>query len=142
MAETWPTLDDIAAARQRYEAKIPGWQRPAAWALTKRDADGVEVVQLNVDGHHLPAVVIASVVGHVAGSAAYDLDQPTLLQVNELIAPAEACTEIPHPNLWALQKLAKEGHGVTVVYVGDMAQPADDPAVETVRQAAANEKGS
>jgi hypothetical protein len=60
--ERWETVKEIATARERFEAGIPGYAPPAAY--------GVGLTDLAVDpvAHSLPAVVLATVVGHTAGT--------------------------------------------------------------------------
>jgi hypothetical protein len=133
---SWPTLDDLDAACERFEAAIPGWRRPAAHALVLRQGDEVEIIRLNVDGRHLPCVVLATVCGHANGSAAYDLSTEQFDRAIELLTPADACTDVDHPNLWAWRALRPRSSMPTAVFVADLAEKADDPTVEAVRLAA------
>jgi hypothetical protein len=58
-----------------------------------------------VEGTHLlPAVVLASVCGHVADTATYQLTAEMLAKAG-LLAPAEAATHVGHPNLWSWRAL-------------------------------------
>ena len=134
--ERWSTLDDLAAARERFEQGIPGWRRPVVYALVLRHGDEVEILRLNVDEHYLPVVVLATVCGYANGTAAYDLTTEQFDRAIELLTPAEACTDVDHPNLWAWRAVRSRSSTPTAVFVDDLAEQADDPAVEAVRRAA------
>jgi hypothetical protein len=133
---TWTTLADLVAARERFEAAIPGWQRPQAYGLVRRTGDRIEVLHVEIGAHPLPTVVLATVCGYAHGTAVYDLDPATFERAIELLSPAEACTEVDHPNLWKWQALRREGVTPVVVFIEDLSRTYDDPAVEAVRLAA------
>ena len=103
--ERWSTPDEIAAARARFEAAIPGWRDPAVYAVGRRTGDGVEFARINTSVHRLPAVILATVAGHATGSASYILDLGTFDRAIALLTPAEADTSQDHPNLWAWRRL-------------------------------------
>ena len=77
--ERWTTPQEIATARERMEAAIDGYERPAAYALGLAGEDGAaagDVFPLvNSGANFLPAVVLATVCGHARGTATYELDQ-------------------------------------------------------------------
>lgn len=102
-----------------------GWERPAAWGLLTPDGS---VVRANIREGYLPGVVLASVIGHRTGSRSYSLTADHITEAVALAEPAEACTQIPHPNLAAL-RLLSDGALVTYIseadFVGD---PEDDGA--------------
>jgi hypothetical protein len=136
MTEQWHTSADIDAARERFERAIPGWQRPAAWAIGRAtDEDTTLFERINVGEGYLPAVVLATVSGHVNGSGSYPLTVDDLDRAVELLAPAEACTEMEHPNLRAMRALradlADDELGV-VVFVGELSDRTDDPGVRSL----------
>lgn len=136
MTERWETTDEIAAARQRFEAAIPGWAAPAAYGIGRLVDDQVEFVRINVGQHPLPAVVLATVCGHRAGSASYRLDSAALRQAIALLAPAEACTAYQHPNLAAWRRLDGElgaAEPAVVVFVGELHRACDDRHAEALR---------
>jgi uncharacterized protein (DUF952 family) len=140
-AEQWPTPEEIAAARQRFEAAIPGWVAPRAYGLGRLAGDRVEFVRVNVAEHPLPAVVLATVCGHRGGSASYRLDAAGLARAVNLLAPAEVCTAYDHPNLAAWRRLLPElgDDSAVAVFVADLDRPGDDrhvaALVELARQA-------
>ena len=136
MTERWETTDEIAEARQRFEAAIPGWVAPTAYAIGRLVGDQVEFVRVNVAEHPLPAVVLATVCGHRAGSASYQLDSAALRRAIALLAPAEACTAYQHPNLAAwrqLDSILGPAESAVVVFVGELDRACDDRHAEALR---------
>jgi hypothetical protein len=136
MTERWSTTEEIIAARDRLERGL-GWRRPAAHAVARETGGQIEFVRINIDENYLPAVVLASVVGHRGGSASYRLTATDLDAAIDMLAPAEACTEYEHPNLYAWrQLLASLGGGcVIAVFVEDRAARSDDPYVTALLDA-------
>ncbi len=109
--EQWTTMDDLVAARERFEAAIPGWRTPVAQGLglVRFDApDAVEYPVVNTSQHRLPVVVLATVLGHAAGSATYDVSRDQLDEAVATLAPASAATFMEHPNLAAWRALQAE----------------------------------
>ena len=138
----WSTPEGLRAVRESIAATIPGWSAPAAYAVGIGAGSGSREVgfpHVNADGvHHLPAVVLAKVVGHPGGTATYDVTEDQLRSAVDTLAPAEACTAVEHPNLraWrALLKQAQEVPGLTLtaVFVADLADPAASEADATMR---------
>ncbi|WP_326558980.1 hypothetical protein [Micromonospora sp. NBC_01796] len=139
MTERWETVEEIASARRRFEAGIPGWVTPKAYGIGHLVGDRVEFVRINVGAHPLPASVLATVCGHSAGSASYRLDREGLRRAIDLLAPAEACTAYEHPNLFAWRRLhdVLGPDGVAVaVFVADLHQPSADEHAEALREQA------
>ncbi|WP_256206564.1 inositol monophosphatase family protein [Nocardioides luteus] len=142
----WKTMDEILAARTRFETAIAGWTPPQAHgvglrpsAATSYEPDHFKLV--NAYGHRLPAVVIATVVGHTSGTAAYRMTREDLERAIELISPAEAYGEYDHPNLWSwrdriLPALTEDPEAeVVAVFIGDEPEESLDPAIDAFRQA-------
>ncbi|MGW0658707.1 hypothetical protein [Streptodolium elevatio] len=139
-AENWTTAADLAAARERFEAAIPGWRTPAAFGMgtvasgTDAEADGAaaEFPVANAGGAALSAVVLATACGHRTGTASYDLTVDQVGRAVELLAPAEGYTAVPHPNMAAwravLARLRAGDRGVraVAVFVADLADPVAD----------------
>jgi hypothetical protein len=135
MSERWATTEEIAAARRRFEAALPGWRPPMAYGVARLDDGRIEFARVNVGDHALPAVVLATVCGHRAGSASYRLDAVGLGRAIELLAPAEACTAYEHPNLAAWRWLhagLSEGDAAVAVFA-DLDEPCGDPYVAALR---------
>ncbi len=145
--ERWTTPEEIAAARERMEAAIDGYERPAAYALGQAGEIGAaagDVFPLvNSGANFLPAVVLATVCGHVRGTATYVLDEQRLLRAIDLLAPAEACTDYEHPNLVAWRQVRAElanqpSAQVIAVFLGDQEpSPTDGPYERLLRDALA-----
>ncbi len=124
--DEWSTLDGLAAIRQRMGAQLPGWEPPASYALV---LDG-EPDHVNAPGgtHGLPAVVLGTVLKHDGSTATIDVSRQQLDEAIITLAPAEACTDVDHPNLAAWRALrdrldARGGGRVQAVFV----RSADDP---------------
>jgi hypothetical protein len=144
--ERWTTPDEIATARERMEAAIDGYERPAAFALGLAAevgaADGDVFPHVNSGANFLPAVVLATVCGHVRGTATYVLDEPRLQQAIDLLARAEACTDYDHPNLAAWRQVRAEladlpGTQVVAVFLGDLEPSRTDGPYERLLWSAA-----
>lgn len=141
----WATPEELAAARERLEAAIDGYERPAAFALGLAGDDGASAEdvfpRVNSAANFLPAVVLATVCGHVQGTATYVLDEQRLQQAIDLLAPAEACTDVEHPNLVAWRRVRAElvdrpGAQVVAVFLGDLEpSPTDGPYEQLLRSA-------
>ena len=145
--ERWTTPQEIATARERMEAAIDGYERPAAYALglagEDRAAAGDVFPLVNSGANFLPAVVLATVCGHARVTATYELDEQRLQQAIDLLAPAEACTDYDHPNLAAWRRVRAEladrpGAQVVAVFLGDLApSPTEGPYERLLRDAVA-----
>ncbi|WP_256328682.1 inositol monophosphatase family protein [Nocardioides sp. YR527] len=144
--DQWKTMDDILAARTRFETAIDGWAPPAAHGVGLRpsaapDHQPEHFPLVNAYGHRLPAVVIATVVGHTAGTAAYRLTREELERAIELISPAEAYLDYDHPNLgsWRdriLPALTEDPEAeVVAVFIGEEPEESPDPAIDAFRAA-------
>lgn len=143
-AERWETPADITAARERLAAAIPGWTHPLAYGVAfvpSVDAEiGPEHFPL-VGGtaHRIPAVALATVLGHSGGTAVFELTRAQLESAVELLAPAEACTAYEHPNLRQWRDVIlpawerDPGARVVAVFIGEAGN--EDPAVAALRRA-------
>lgn len=139
-------MDEILAARTRFETAIEGWTPPQAHGVGLRPSTATthepeHFPLVNAYGHRLPAVVIATVVGHKSGTAAYRLTRQQLERAIELISPAEAYVEYDHPNLasWRdriLPALTEDPEAeVVAVFIGDEPEQHQDPAIDAFRAA-------
>ncbi|MDA2813991.1 hypothetical protein O4J56_25320 [Nocardiopsis sp. RSe5-2] len=139
MTAQWPTKDDLAAARKRFEEAIPGWEPPVAFGVGLVGDDGTSFPVVNRRSGFLSAVVLGMVCGHASGTRTYDLPPYVLAEAVRLMSPAEACTDVRHPNLTAWRSIlaeieGAEGHDETegtgrravAVFVGDFADPPAD----------------
>lgn len=137
--EHWPTVEDITAARDRFEAALPGWRPPAAFGIARDGTDGPVFVRVGTAEHRLPAAVLATVCGHAGGSGSYRLGRDDLEQVIRLLTPAQACTDLEHPNLVAWQWLLADmtpGEQVVAVFAGALTDAPGDRYVAALLAAA------
>lgn len=139
-------MDEILAARARFESAIEGWAPPAAHGVglvpsTESTPAAEHFPLVNAYGHRLPAVVMATVVGHTGGTAAYRLTRQDLERAIELISPAEAYVDYDHPNVrsWRdrlLPALTEDPEAeVVAVFIGDEPEESPDPAIDAFRAA-------
>ncbi len=139
MSERWATPDEIATARARFEAAIPGWRQPAVYGVGRRVGGDIEFARVNTSVHRLPAVILATVCGHTTGPASYTIGVDGLDRAIALLSPAEADTSQPHPNLWAGRRVREtlgDTDEVVAVFDEDSSEPTDDPDVLAMRKAA------
>ena len=151
LGDRWETREKIAAARERLTADLPGWKQPAAYGLGIYDPSGELVFgRKNVGEHPLPAVVMATVLGHEGGSNSYEIDAATLQQAIRLLEPAGACRDYDHPNLADWKKVLQllKGNRQTeakMVFVADFDDWRDNDDVDDLCEAvyyAAKSKGN
>lgn len=107
MTEAWITDDDLRTARDRFAAGIPGFVMPVAYGAARRDGSELSFGHVNTVGavRPLPAVVLASVCGYTDTSGAFELSRDRFAEAVGRLAPAEAATHLPHPNLWSWRAL-------------------------------------
>jgi hypothetical protein len=111
--ERWTTDADLAAARDRFAAQVPGYVPPVAYALARRDPGGLVFGHVNQIGaaRGLPAAALAVVCGYSNRSGTSTLDAEQVQEVLRRLAPAEAATHVPHPNIWSWRTLLEESTG-------------------------------
>jgi hypothetical protein len=139
VTERWETVEAIIAARDRFEAAIPGWRPPAAFGIARDGADGPVLVRVGTAEHRLPAAVLATVCGHLGGSGSYRLGRDDLERAIRLLAPAQACTDLEHPNLVAWQWLHADlapGESVVAVFAAALTDAPGDRYVAALLAAA------
>jgi hypothetical protein len=132
MAEAWSTDVELVAARDRFAASIDGYVPPVAYALARRDGDGLVFGHVNRVGEArgLPAAALATVCGYSRRSGTYEVSAEDLAAVVGLLAPAEAATHIPHPNIWSWRDLLREAPNGASFAAFYWADPADPPQSE------------
>ena len=141
MMESWNTVDDLHAARERFEAAMPGYTAPASYAVgvaTIGPSGAVLDVwypHVNTSAHKLPCAVLATECGYRTGTETFMLSTEHLARAVDRLSPAEACTELDHPNLrtWrALLRLAQAApppggsRAFVAAFVGDFSDPLAD----------------
>jgi hypothetical protein len=139
----WSTPQGLAAIRDHLAARIAGWRQPVAYAVAISPASSSpewEFAHVNAPGdrHGLPAVVLASVLRHDGSTASIPLSRGALAASIESLAPAEACTELPHPNLAAWREVLAELEGnpareAVAVFVADLDDPVTSEADGSMR---------
>jgi hypothetical protein len=139
----WSTPEGLAAIRAHLAARIDGWHQPVAHAVGLSPAtSSPEWVfpHVNAPGgaHGLPAVVLATVIGHDGSTATLDLTHGDLEAAVESLAPAEACTSVEHPNLQAWRDVLAEldsnpARSAVAVFVSDLEDPVTSEADASMR---------
>jgi 2,3,4,5-tetrahydropyridine-2-carboxylate N-succinyltransferase len=119
MTINYETLAGLRAWRDSIEASIPGYRRPAAFAVGAATiAPSGQILDtrypvVNTDAHTLSPAVLSQVLGRANGTATFRLEPADLEAAVATLAPAEACTDTDHPNLqtWrGLLDLSKQPH--------------------------------
>lgn len=139
----WGTVDGLAAIRQHLADRIDGWRSPVAYGVGLSPASSSpewEFPHVNAPGgrHGLPAVVLATVIGHDGSTATREISTAHLAAAIESLAPAEACTDVEHPNLAAWRTLLAEAESnpartLAAVFVADLHDPVTSDADGTLR---------
>src|SRR4051812_45012521 len=110
--EAWTTDEELAAARERFAAQIPGWVPPAAHGTVLIRGNRAEVLVANArergGGALLPAAALALVLGRAGGTATWDVEPAALDEVLRLLVPATAAVHRPHPNTVAWRAVRDE----------------------------------
>ncbi|MDZ5622961.1 pyridoxamine 5'-phosphate oxidase family protein [Nocardioides sp. HM23] len=136
--DEWSTLDGLAAIRERLGDQIDGWVPPVSYGLA---LDG-EFPYVNQPGgrHGLPGVVLATVLKVDGSTATLEVSRQQLDEAITALAPAEACTDVDHPNLAAWRAIAARldqngGGSVTAVFVRSVDDPVGSELDATLRAA-------
>ena len=139
----WSTPEGLAAIKDHLAAQIEGWCPPIAYAvgLSSASSSGVwEFPHVNRPGgrHGLPAVVLATVLGHDGTTGTLPLTTGALEAAIRGLAPAEACTSMPHPNLAAWREVLAEATSnpartLVAVFVADLGDPVSSEADGSMR---------
>ena len=129
--ERWVTDADLFEARQRFAARIPGFELPIAYSVARLDDDRLTFGHLNRPGgeHRLPGVVLASHCGYTNRTGTFTLDADTFESVITALTPAEAATHWEHPNLWSWRQLLADS-GSESTFIAFFLANLDDPAVD------------
>ncbi|RJS45039.1 hypothetical protein [Nocardioides cavernaquae] len=115
------TLEGLAALRSEYSARIDGWVAPLAWGV----AVGGSFPHVNLPGgmHGLASVALVLGIGHDGSTATREVTPEQLAAAIELLAPAEACTSVEHPNLVVWRSALAARAPLSAVFVADAADP-------------------
>jgi hypothetical protein len=128
------TLEGLAALRSEYSTRIDGWAAPLAWGV----AVGGSFPHVNLPGgrHGLASVALALGIGHDGSTATLALTPGQLAAAIELLAPAEACTSVEHPNLAIWRRTLDSGQALAAVFVADPSDPVTSELDGALRRAA------
>jgi len=139
----WSTPDGLAAIREHLAARLDGWRQPVAYAVGLSPASSSPewvFAHVNAPGgcHGLPAVILATVLRHDGSTATLPLSRSELAAAVQSLAPAEACTELEHPNLAAWREVLAELEGnpareARAVFVADLDDPVSSEADGSMR---------
>lgn len=139
----WSTPAGLAAIKDHLADRIDGWRQPVAHAVGLSSASSDpnwEFPHVNVPGgaHGLAAVILASVLHHDGSTATLPMTSAHLQAAVEALAPAEACTELEHPNLaaWRTALLAfadNPARSLVAVFVADLDDPVSSDADGSMR---------
>lgn len=137
--EQWDTKEEIVAARERLEESHHDWRRPAAYGVGVYRDGATEFTRVNQNGNYLPAVILARVTGHTRGTLSHPMSVGQLEAAVDDLSPAEACTELDHPNLhhWreVLTDVRENGGQIIAVFVGGLSDPPADEHDSALRAA-------
>jgi len=118
--DDWSTLEGLGRIRERYAGLIDGWRAPDAYAV----GSGGDFAHVNAPGgrHGLPAVVLATVLKHDGSTATLPVSREQLTDAIRMLEPAEACTDVDHPNLAAWRRVLAEADDspIHAVFVGSV----------------------
>jgi hypothetical protein len=129
VADGWSTDEELVAARERFAARVDGYVPPVAYALARRDVGGLvfgHVSRLG-EARGLPAAALATVCGYSRCSGTYEIGVPELAALLRQLAPAEAATHVPHPNIWSWRELLRDARSDASFAAFYWADPADEP---------------
>lgn len=139
----WSTPAGLAAIAEHLASRIEGYAPPTAYAVGITPASSsaeIEFPHVNAPGgrHGLPAAILATILHHAGGTRTYDVSLPEFDAAIEALAPAQACTELDHPNLAAWRELREEAgsnpaRSLVAVFVADLEDPVDSDADATLR---------
>ena len=140
----WSTPDGLAAIRDHLAARD---RRLAPAGRARRGAQPRVVVagvgvrarqRARAGAHGLAAVVLATVLGHDGSTATLPVSRHQLAAAVESLEPAEACTDVDHPNLAAWREVLLELEGnpareAQAVFVADLDDPVTSEADGSMR---------
>lgn len=134
----WSTPDGLAAITEHLAGRLDGYRAPVAHAVAVSPASSDPVWELphvNAPGgrHGLPAVVLATILGHDGSTATVPLTSAQLTAAIESLSPAEACRELDHPNLAAWREASRmlednPAREAVAVFVADLDDPVSSEA--------------
>lgn len=136
ITEDWSTLTGLREIRRARSERIPGWKPPVAYAVGFRSGRDWTFPYVNQPGgiHGLPAVILAEVLGYSSGTREFRLTLAQLDEATARLQPAEAATDVDHPNLASWRTIAAEKPAeLAAVYVGSLDDPVAGEADRALR---------
>ena len=136
--EDWSTLTGLHAIRRVRSSQISGWQSPAAYAVGYASGSEWVFPHINAPGgsHELPAVILAEILGYSSGTREFHLSSRQLEEAIAALSPAEAATDVDHPNLASWRKVAaRRPREIVAVFIGAMDDESAGPADNALRAA-------
>lgn len=136
MVEDWSTLAGLHEIRRARSGLIEGWAAPVAYAVGFRRGREWVFPYVNLPGgtHGLPAVMLAEVVGYSHGTREICVSATCLAQAITALQPAEAATDVDHPNLAAWRSItAADPREIVGVFIGSLNDPIAGPADAALR---------
>lgn len=111
MIEAWVTDDDLTVATDRFASTIPGYALPVAQGVARLDQGALTFGHVNKIGaiRALPAAILAGVCGYANKTGTFRMSYADFAEAVRRLAPAEAATHMPHPNLWSWRELLAAG---------------------------------
>ncbi|OBF19707.1 hypothetical protein [Mycobacterium sp. ACS4331] len=135
--DDWSTREGLREISRRRSERIAGWRAPVAFAVGYDTGGGWEFPHVNRPGSgaSLSAVVLAEVVGHSHGTREFAMTPAQVAHAIENLKPAEATTDLQHPNLAAWRAVADaKPERIAAVFVGDLTDPPAGPADTALRR--------
>lgn len=139
----WSTTEGLAAIRDHLAARLEDWRDPVAHGVGLSPASSSpewEFAHVNSPGgrHGLAAVVLATVLGHDGSTASVPVSRSELAAAVESLSPAQACTDVEHPNLAAWRTVLADLEGnpareAVAVFVADLDDPVTSEADGSMR---------
>lgn len=136
IVEDWSTLAGLHEIRRARSGRIDGWAAPVAYAVGFRCGHEWVFPYVNRPGgtHGLPAVILAEVVGYSCGTREIPISAAYLARAIVELQPAEAATDVDHPNLAAWRSIAAADPGeIAAVFIGSLDDPIAGPADAALR---------
>ena len=135
--EDWSSRAGLREIARTRSERITGWRAPVAFVVGyESDGDWV-FPHINRPGgtHGLPAVILAAVLGYAAGTAEFAMTSAQLAEAIAELEPAEAATDVDHPNLGAWRTIkAAEPARIAAVFVGNLDDPLAGPVDTALRE--------
>jgi hypothetical protein len=135
-SEDWSTRSGLREIARSRAERISGWRAPIAYAVGYRREGEWDFPHVNQsDGTHgLPVVLLAEYLHYASGTHEFSLSPAQLGEAIALLAPAEAATDVTHPNLLAWRAVADaDADEIAAVFIGSLDDESAGPADAALR---------